>query len=64
MDINVKLFPALEAIAEIMLTIKISGHAVDGLAWNEQWNYIAVLAILNMLVVAISYLLFPYLWRD
>ena len=48
----------------IMLTIKISGHAVDGLAWNEQWNYIAVLAILNMLVVAISYLLFPYLWRD
>jgi heme exporter protein B len=48
----------------IMLTIKISSHAVDGLFWLEQWNYLGALGLLNVLVIAISYLLFPYLWRD
>ena len=48
----------------LMLTIKISGHAVDGIGWLEKWNYIGALVLLNVMVIALSYLLFPYLWRD
>ncbi len=48
----------------LMLTIKISSHAVDGIVWIEKWNYVAALGLLNLMVIALSYLLFPYLWRD
>ncbi len=47
----------------LMVLIKLSKNAVDGL---ELWdtNAIWVLLSLNVIIVALSYLLFPYLWRD
>jgi heme exporter protein B len=47
----------------LMVLIKLSKNAIDGL---EHWdyNYLMVLLFLNVIIVALSYLLFRYLWRD
>jgi heme exporter protein B len=47
----------------LMVLIKLSKNAIDGL---EHWdlNYLMILLFLNMIIVALSYLLFRYLWRD
>ena len=47
----------------LMVLIKLSKNAIDGL---EHWdlNYMLVLMFLNVIIVALSYLLFRYLWRD
>lgn len=47
----------------LMVLLKLSKNAIDGL---EQWdlNYLAVLMFINVIIIALSYLLFRYLWRD
>ena len=52
-------------ILPLLITlISFSKNAVDGIAWSVNVKYILVLLLLNVIVVALSYLLFPYLWRD
>ncbi len=47
----------------LMLLIKLSKNAIDGLEhWD--WNSMLVLMFLNVIIIALSYLLFRYLWRD
>jgi heme exporter protein B len=55
-------FPVIIPI--ILLLIRISKGAMDGL--NRYLNYgnIGVLCAINVIVIATSLLLFPYLWRD
>ena len=55
-------FPIL--IPLLMTTIRFSKNAMDGLAWSVKYNFMVILLSLNVLVLALSYLLFPYLWRD
>lgn len=47
----------------LMVLLKLSKNAVDGL---ENWdlNYLLVLGLINVIILALSYLLFRYLWRD
>lgn len=47
----------------LMVLIKLSKNAIDGL---EHWdlNFILILMFLNVIIVALSYLLFRYLWRE
>lgn len=47
----------------LMVLLKLSKNAIDGL---EYWdlNYLLVLGFLNVIIIALSYLLFRYLWRD
>jgi heme exporter protein B len=47
----------------LMVLLKLSQNAIDGL---EKWdlNYLLVLMFINVIIVALSYLLFRYLWRD
>ncbi len=52
------LFPLLITI------IKFSQHAIEGLSWNVNQPYLILLISLNILILALSYLLFPYLWRE
>ncbi|MGZ6540000.1 MAG: heme exporter protein CcmB, partial [Bacteroidia bacterium] len=54
-------FPIL--IPLLIVLIKLSKNAIDGL---EHWdmNYLLVLMFLNIIIIALSYLLFRYLWRD
>ena len=55
-------FPIL--IPLLMTTIRFSKNAMDGLAWSVSYNFMLILIALNVMVVALSYLLFPYLWRE
>ena len=48
----------------LMTLIKVSKNAIDGLDWSVSYNYLLVLMLLNVIVFVLSYLLFPYLWRD
>ncbi len=54
-------FPII--IPLLMVLIKLSKNAIDGL---EHWdlNYLTILMLLNLIIIALSYLLFRYLWRD
>ncbi len=47
----------------LMVLIKLSKNAIDGL---ENWdvNYLLILVYINVIIIALSYLLFRYLWRD
>ncbi len=55
-------FPII--IPLLMTTIRFSKNAMDGLAWSVNINFMIILISLNVLVIALSYLLFPYLWRE
>ncbi len=48
----------------ILVSLKISKNAIDGLAFSVSSGYLLSLLSINVLVFALSYLLFPYLWRD
>lgn len=49
----------------ILVVIRLSKQAVDGLEWaGVGLDFMSILAALNVLTLALSFLLFPYLWRD
>ncbi len=49
-----------------LLLSAIKGSMLCGLGfgWEECKVYIALLALINLVIVALSYVLFPYLWRS
>ncbi|GAB4183702.1 MAG: heme exporter protein CcmB [Thermoflexibacter sp.] len=55
-------FPVI--IPLLLLLIKISKNAMDGLALSISYKEISTLLAINLIVLSISYLLFPYLWRS
>jgi len=48
----------------LLVLIKVSNHALDGLDRSVSVDELLVLLAINIITVAISLLLFPYLWRD
>lgn len=55
-------FPVI--IPLLMVLIKFSKNAMDGLDRSVSLNEICVLAAINLIVVTVSLLLFPYLWKE
>ncbi len=55
-------FPVIVPL--LMLIIKLSKNALDGLDRTVSYNEIGVLCLINVIVVVISLLLFPFLWRE
>ena len=55
-------FPVI--IPLLILIIKLSKNAMDGLDRSVSYDEIAILGAINLIVLAVSLLLFPYLWRD
>ena len=56
-------FPVLMPL--ILVVIRLSKQAVDGIEWaGVGVSFIVILGALNVLTIALSFLLFPYLWRD
>lgn len=55
-------FPVI--IPLLMITIKLSKIAADGVYAPETWTYFGILALMNVLVFGLAWILFPYLWRD
>lgn len=55
-------FPVI--IPALLMVIRLSKNAMDGLDWSVSYDEMGVLLALNAIVVAVSYLLFPYVWRS
>lgn len=55
-------FPVI--IPLLILLIKLSKNAMDGLDRSVSLDEIGVLAAINLIVITASLLLFPFLWRD
>ena len=55
-------FPII--IPLLLILIKLSKNAMDGLERSVSYDEVMVLAGINVITIAISLLLFPYLWRD
>jgi heme exporter protein B len=64
---NASLLPVLGfplIIPTILLAIKLSLNALDQLGWDLAWPHILSLLGLDAIMVALSFILFPYLWRQ
>jgi heme exporter protein B len=48
----------------LLTTLKFSKNVLDGIAWSVNYQYAVVLLMINVMVVSLSYILFPYLWRE
>ena len=44
--------------------MKVSRNALTAPQWTGSWGFIILLATINVTVIVLAYLLFPYLWRD
>ncbi|NLR91312.1 MULTISPECIES: heme exporter protein CcmB [Flammeovirga] len=48
----------------ILMLIKISKNAMDGIARSQSMDEFLVIFAIDVIVITVSYLLFPYLWRS
>ncbi|MEP2773896.1 MAG: heme exporter protein CcmB [Fulvivirga sp.] len=55
-------FPVI--LPMLLMIIKISKNAIDGLDYSASYQEIVTLVAINMIVATASYILFPYLWRN
>jgi heme exporter protein B len=55
-------FPVLMPL--LLLLIRLSMHALDGLNPVAGQTYLAQLLALDILILSTAFLLFPYIWRD
>jgi heme exporter protein B len=55
-------FPVI--IPVILLLIRLSKNAMDGIERSFSYNNMGVLLAINVIVIATALLLFPFLWRD
>ncbi|MBK6522760.1 MAG: heme exporter protein CcmB [Bacteroidia bacterium] len=54
-------FPVL--IPVLILVLRISKQAIDGLSWSVSTDFLLILISVNAICIVLSILLFPYLWR-
>jgi len=54
-------FPII--IPLLLLLLKLSKSAMDGISMQENWDEMATLAALDVIVIVLSGILFPYIWR-
>lgn len=55
-------FPVVMPLLLILMKVSAAALSVGSVSGNLK--YLAALAMLNAIVIAMSYVLFPYLWRD
>jgi heme exporter protein B len=55
-------FPVIIGI--LLMVIKITRNCIDGLDRSASFDELLTLAAINLMVAAVSYLLFPYIWRS
>jgi heme exporter protein B len=55
-------FPVIIPI--LLMAIRVSKNAIDGLDWSVSVDKIITLIAINAIVAVTAYILFPYLWRS
>ncbi len=48
----------------LTLLVRFSHGALKGHSWSHDLHYLLALLALDVLVIALSFILFPYIWRD
>ena len=48
----------------LLSVMKASKLALDGMGWDVTGKYVLWLLLIDLITVALAWLLFPYLWRD
>lgn len=48
----------------LMISLRLSRQAVDGLAFSVYGKYLFSVGMLDLVILVLALLLFPYLWRD
>lgn len=48
----------------LLMTIRLAKNAMDGLDWSVSSDEIITLLSIDLIVITLSYLLFPYLWKS
>jgi len=48
----------------LLMTIRLAKNALDGLDWSVSTDEITTLLAIDAIVITLSYLLFPYLWKS
>jgi heme exporter protein B len=51
-------------IPVLLMSIKISKNALDGLPWSSSYNELAVIGSIDAIVCSLAIILFPYIWRS
>ncbi|GJM28069.1 MAG: cytochrome C biogenesis protein CcmB [Cyclobacteriaceae bacterium] len=51
-------------IPVLLMSIKISKNAMDGLEWSASYNELAVIGSIDAIVCSLAIILFPYIWRS
>lgn len=60
--LSILAFPIL--IPSLLLSIQFSNLAINGGTMDMASQFIVFLSLINLLIVVLSFLLFPYLWRE
>jgi heme exporter protein B len=55
-------FPII--IPVLIVLVKLAKNAIDGLDRSVSLDDIGLLLVINVMVMSVSLILFPYLWRD
>jgi heme exporter protein B len=55
-------FPVI--IPMLLMLMKLSKNAIDGLDRSVSADELLTLLAINLIVISVSYILFPYLWRS
>jgi heme exporter protein B len=55
-------FPLLFPL--LLMILKYSSNAMSGVTWEINQSIFYILIALNAMIIMLSYLLFPYLWRE
>jgi heme exporter protein B len=48
----------------LLIVIKISKNAMDGLDWTASYSQLIYLCAIDIIVITLSTILFPYIWRS
>jgi heme exporter protein B len=52
-------------VMPLLITLmKVSKQALESGSWDGNYRFIIVLLLINLVVVTLAFLLFPYLWKD
>lgn len=55
-------FPVILPV--LLIIIRASANVLKGIAWSVNAKYFVWLLLVDIMVISLSYILFPYLWRD
>jgi heme exporter protein B len=55
-------FPIIISI--LLIVVKVTKNCIDGLDRSVSTNDLLTLFAINCIVASVSYLLFPYIWRN